>query len=82
MLLWVDREAGHGQGKPLNLRLRDVVDQRLFVMWQLGSVAVKGLRPYSGQGAEGRGEEKEEKAKDGERQLVPDLCPLPSCPLP
>jgi prolyl oligopeptidase len=36
VLLWVDREAGHGQGKPLNLRLRDVVDQRLFLMWQLG----------------------------------------------
>jgi prolyl oligopeptidase len=36
VLLWVDREAGHGQGKPLNLRLRDAVDQRLFVMWQLG----------------------------------------------
>ena len=36
VLLWVDREAGHGQGKPLNLRLRDVVDQRLFIMWQLG----------------------------------------------
>ena len=36
VLLWVDREAGHGQGKPLNLQLRDVVDQRLFMMWQLG----------------------------------------------
>jgi prolyl oligopeptidase len=36
VLLWVDREAGHGQGKPLNLRLRDVVDQRIFLMWQLG----------------------------------------------
>ncbi len=36
VLLWVDREAGHGQGKPLNLRLRDVVDSRLFLMWQLG----------------------------------------------
>lgn len=36
VLLWVDREAGHGQGKPLNLRLRDVVDQRMFLMWQLG----------------------------------------------
>ena len=36
VLLWVDREAGHGQGKPLNLRLRDVADQRAFVMWQLG----------------------------------------------
>jgi prolyl oligopeptidase len=39
VLLWVDREAGHGQGKPLNLRLRDVVDQRLFLMWQLGMEA-------------------------------------------
>jgi prolyl oligopeptidase len=38
ILLWVDREAGHGQGKPLNLRLRDAVDARLFVMWQLGLV--------------------------------------------
>src|SRR5690606_5742158 len=30
VLLWVDRSAGHGQGKPLDLRLRDAVDQRLF----------------------------------------------------
>lgn len=36
VLVWVDREAGHGQGKPLNLRLRDTVDQRIFMMWQLG----------------------------------------------
>jgi len=36
VLLWVDREAGHGQGKPLSLRLRDVVDQRVFLVWQLG----------------------------------------------
>lgn len=36
ILLWVDREAGHGQGKPLNLRLRDVVDERMFLMRQLG----------------------------------------------
>jgi prolyl oligopeptidase len=36
VLLWVDRDAGHGQGKPLNLRLRDAVDQRSFLMWQLG----------------------------------------------
>lgn len=36
VILWVDREAGHGQGKPLHLRLRDVVDQRIFIMWQLG----------------------------------------------
>jgi len=36
ILLWVDREAGHGQGKPLNLRVRDVADERSFLMWQLG----------------------------------------------
>ncbi|MFN7941465.1 MAG: prolyl oligopeptidase family serine peptidase [Thermoanaerobaculia bacterium] len=36
VLLWVDREAGHGQGKPLNLRVRDTADQRIFLMWQLG----------------------------------------------
>ncbi len=36
VLLWVDREAGHGQGKPLNLRIRDAADQRAFIMWQLG----------------------------------------------
>ncbi len=36
VLLWVDREAGHGQGKPLNLRIREVADQRMFLMWQLG----------------------------------------------
>ncbi|MGD9689768.1 MAG: prolyl oligopeptidase family protein [Phycisphaerales bacterium] len=36
ILLWVDREAGHGQGKPLNLRIRDTADQRIFLMWQLG----------------------------------------------
>lgn len=36
VLLWVDRSAGHGQGKPLDLRLRDAVDQRIFFMWQLG----------------------------------------------
>ncbi len=36
VLLWVDREAGHGQGKPLNLRARDAADTRMFLMWQLG----------------------------------------------
>lgn len=36
VLLWVDRDAGHGQGKPLNLRIRDAADQRAFIMWQLG----------------------------------------------
>ncbi len=36
VMVWVDRDAGHGQGKPLNLRIRDAADQRIFVMWQLG----------------------------------------------
>jgi prolyl oligopeptidase len=36
ILLWVDREAGHGQGKPLHLRIRDAADQRMFIMWQTG----------------------------------------------
>ncbi len=36
VLLWVNRDAGHGQGKPLELRVRDVADQRIFMMWQLG----------------------------------------------
>lgn len=36
VLVWVDREAGHGQGKPLNLRIRDAADTRIFLMWQLG----------------------------------------------
>lgn len=36
VLLWVDRSAGHGQGKPLDLKIRDMADQRIFLMWQLG----------------------------------------------
>ena len=36
ILLWVDRDAGHGGGKPLALRIREVADERLFLMWQLG----------------------------------------------
>jgi prolyl oligopeptidase len=36
ILLWVDRESGHGMGKPLKIRLREVTDMRLFMMWQLG----------------------------------------------
>jgi prolyl oligopeptidase PreP (S9A serine peptidase family) len=36
VLLWVDREAGHGQGKPLKLRIRDAADEQMFVRWQLG----------------------------------------------
>ena len=36
VLLWVDYDAGHGQGKPLRLRVRDVVDRYLFLGSQLG----------------------------------------------
>jgi prolyl oligopeptidase len=36
VLLWVDREAGHGQGKPLNLRIRESADMQGFLRWQLG----------------------------------------------
>src|SRR5204863_4483145 len=36
ILAWIEREAGHGVGKPLKLRLRDVTDARMFLMWQLG----------------------------------------------
>lgn len=50
VLLWVDREAGHGQGKPLHLRLRDIVDQRIFIMWQLGM-----LPEQRGDASEARG---------------------------
>ena len=46
ILLWVDRDAGHGQGKPLNLRLRDVVDERMFLMRQLGMLQ---MVPAAGQ---------------------------------
>ncbi len=36
ILLWVDRSAGHGQGKPLALRVQEAADQVAFMAWQLG----------------------------------------------
>lgn len=36
ILLWVDRETGHGQGKPLAARIRDATDEVVFMAWQLG----------------------------------------------
>ncbi|MFM7261280.1 MAG: prolyl oligopeptidase family serine peptidase [bacterium] len=36
IMLWVDRDAGHGQGKPLAKRIEDEVDQWSFIMWQTG----------------------------------------------
>lgn len=37
VLVWVEREAGHGGGKPMWMQVRDIVDQRLFMMTQLGA---------------------------------------------
>ncbi len=45
ILLWVDRDAGHGQGKPLALRVRDAADQRMFLLWQLGMLSKEGATP-------------------------------------
>jgi prolyl oligopeptidase len=36
VLLWVDRSAGHGQGKPFHLRLQHTVDKWAFLMSQTG----------------------------------------------
>jgi prolyl oligopeptidase len=36
VLLRVDRDVGHGPGKPLELRIRDAADEVLFMAWQLG----------------------------------------------
>ncbi len=36
VLVWVDRDSGHGGGKPRHIQIRDIADQRLFMMWQLG----------------------------------------------
>jgi prolyl oligopeptidase len=43
ILIWVDRDAGHGQGKPLDLRVREAADQRIFLMWQLGMLPKDGI---------------------------------------
>ena len=36
IMLWVDREGGHGQGKPMRIRVRDLADRWSFTMWQTG----------------------------------------------
>lgn len=41
ILLWVDREAGHGAGKPLNLQIRDVADTQMFLRRHLGVSTAK-----------------------------------------
>jgi len=39
ILLWVDRQSGHGEGKPLEIRVLEETDQWLFLRWQLGMLA-------------------------------------------
>ena len=36
ILLWVEREAGHGRVKPLHLRIRDYADRWSFIMSETG----------------------------------------------
>ncbi len=53
VFLWVDREAGHGQGKPLASRIRENTDLWSFLMWQTGlcdSVARPGPSAAPGKG--------------------------------
>jgi prolyl oligopeptidase len=38
VLLWIDRATGHGQGKPLEVRIAEAADELLFFAWQLGLV--------------------------------------------
>lgn len=35
ILLWVDRDSGHGQGKPLNITLLEETDKWMFLRWQM-----------------------------------------------
>ncbi|MEM1165574.1 MAG: prolyl oligopeptidase family serine peptidase [Planctomycetota bacterium] len=36
VLLKVEMDAGHGSGKPFDLRIQDAVDTQAFIMWQTG----------------------------------------------
>jgi prolyl oligopeptidase len=36
ILLWVERNVGHGGGKPVALELQDAADVLVFMGWQLG----------------------------------------------
>jgi prolyl oligopeptidase len=36
ILLWVEKKAGHGTGKPLSMQIEERVDAWIFFMWQLG----------------------------------------------
>ena len=50
VLLWVDRSGGHGRGKPLDLRVREVADRRIFLRWQLGMLEYTEPRDMAASG--------------------------------
>jgi prolyl oligopeptidase len=39
VLLRIERNAGHGVGKPLDKQVEDLADQYSFFAWQLGPLA-------------------------------------------
>jgi prolyl oligopeptidase len=41
IILWVDRESGHGIGKPLKITLEEQTDQWIFLRWQTGLEAAE-----------------------------------------
>ena len=41
ILLWVDRDSGHGMGKPLSIIVEEQTDQWLFLRWQTGLETIK-----------------------------------------
>ena len=41
ILLWVEKQAGHGQGAPLDKIIEEYTDIWSFVMWQLGMLDTK-----------------------------------------
>jgi len=41
ILLWVEKDAGHGQGAPLDKIIEEYTDIWSFVMWQLGMLDTK-----------------------------------------
>ncbi|MCH2162648.1 MAG: prolyl oligopeptidase family serine peptidase, partial [Phycisphaerales bacterium] len=43
VLLLVERDAGHGQGKPKSMRVQNLADRWAFIMWQTG--LCKGSTP-------------------------------------
>ncbi|MEW5874731.1 MAG: prolyl oligopeptidase family serine peptidase [Candidatus Zixiibacteriota bacterium] len=42
ILLWVETQAGHGQGAPLTKTIAEYTDIWSFIMWQLGVTSDKG----------------------------------------